>query len=210
MHVIESIESVNDIFNNPKLHGIIIDLKIIIDDYDYNFKKFKELILELAHRLNEEKLCEENKISQVIKDILKDKIKEGKMTSKWIEECLPPAYKRKYNIKSEQSSLSNKKVSITNGGKTIIIDDKNSIPIIKNELDYPKNEINDNQTCELEEALRKQQQFLRGDETFSEETVFHIQKEQFQLVNEVIEKSNKVCYLKFDKNKILREAQPDS
>ena len=48
MNVHESIESVNDISNNPKLHGIIIDLKNIIDDYDYNFKKSQELILELA------------------------------------------------------------------------------------------------------------------------------------------------------------------
>ena len=109
MNVNESIESVNDISNNPKLHGIIIDLKNIIDDYDYNFKKFPELILELARRLNEEKSCEQNKISQIIKEILKDKIKEGKITAKWIEECLPSEYKRKYTIKSEQSSLSKRK-----------------------------------------------------------------------------------------------------
>ena len=37
--------------------------------------------------------------------ILKDKIREGKITEKWIEECLHQEYKRKYN-KSEVSSLS--------------------------------------------------------------------------------------------------------
>jgi hypothetical protein len=211
MNVNESIESVNDISNNSKLHGIIIDLKNIIDDYDYNFKKFQELILELARRLNEEKSCEQDKISQIIKEILKDKIKEGKITAKWIEECLPTEYKRKYIIKSEQSSLSKKKkdlVSITNEGEGKKIDDI-SIPYNKNELDYPVDQSDKIQTYELEEALREQQQFLMSDQILSEETLFLVPKEKFHLIKESIEKSNKVCYLKFDKNKILREAQPD-
>ena len=37
---------------------------------------------------------------------MKDKIRVGKITAKWIEECLPPEYKRKYMTKSEVSSLS--------------------------------------------------------------------------------------------------------
>ena len=181
MNVNESIESVNDISNNPKLHGIIIDLKNIIDDYDYNFKKFPELILELARRLNEEKSCEQNKISQIIKEILKDKIKEGKITAKWIEECLPSEYKRKYTIKSEQSSLSRKKkdlILVTNEGKERKIDDI-SIPYNKNELAYPVDQSDKIQTYELEEALRKQQQFLRSDQILSEETVFLVPKKNF-------------------------------
>ena len=212
MNVIESIESDNDISNNPKLHGIIIDLKNIIDDYDYNFKKFQELILELARRLNEEKSCEQNKISQIIKEILKDKIKEGKITAKWIEECLPTEYKRKYSLKSEQSSLSNKKkglVSITNEGEEIKIDDI-SIQANKKELAYPGDQSANIQTYELEEALRKQQQFLNGDQIFSEYSIFVIQQDNFRLVNEIIEKSNKSCYMKFDSNKILREAWSDN
>jgi len=212
MNVNESIESVNDISNNPKLHGIIIDLKNIIDDYDYNFKKFLELILELARRLNEEKSCEQNKISQIIKEILKDKIKEGKITAKWIEECLPSEYKRKYTTKSEQSSLSRKKkdlILVTNEGKERKIDDI-SIPYNKNELAYPVDQSDKIQTYELEEALRKQQQFLRSDQILSEETLFLVPKEKFQLIKESIEKSNKGFYVKFDKNKILREAQPDT
>lgn len=122
MFVIESIKSVNDISNNPKLHGIIIDLKIIIDTYDYNFKKFQELILELAHPVDQS-----------------------------------------YKI----------------------------------------------QTYELEGALRKQEQFLGSDQIISEETVFLYPEEKLQLIKESIEKSNKFCYVKFDKNKILREAQSD-
>ena len=37
---------------------------------------------------------------------MKDKIREGKITAKWIEDCLPPEYKRKYTTKSEDTSLS--------------------------------------------------------------------------------------------------------
>ena len=100
-------------------------------------------------------------------------------------------------------------VSITNEGEEIKIDDI-SIPYNKNELAYPVDQSDKIQTYELEEALRKQQQFLRSDQILSEETVFFVPKEKFQLIKESIEKSNKVCYLKFDNNKILREVQPDT
>ena len=204
------VNKINDSYiNNPRLRELIIDLKCIVDDLSYQYGKFKDMILELANRLDKEKLCEQNKISQVIKDILKDKIMDGKISSKWIEECLPSIYKRKYNIKTEHCSLSKKKVSTINEGKIIVIDDKNSIPIIENKLDYSIYDSDDIETCEIKEAFRKQQQFVNGDEIFSEETIFRIPKEKFQLITETIEKSNKFCYLKFDKNKILREVQSD-
>lgn len=67
--------------------------------------KAKDLIHELALRLDESKRCERDQVS-TIKEIMKDKIREGKITAKWIEDCLPPEYKRKYTTKSEVSSLS--------------------------------------------------------------------------------------------------------
>ena len=48
------------------------------------------------------------------------KIKEGKITKKWIERCLPQEYKRTY-AKSEQSSLSSKVKKLE---KIIIVDNK--------------------------------------------------------------------------------------
>jgi hypothetical protein len=63
---------------------------------------------------------------------------------------------------------------------------------------------------ELEDTVRKQQQFFRGNETFSEETVFQIPKEKSQLIIESIEKSNKTCFVKFCSNKILKEAWSDT
>ena len=87
------------------IKSIIASLRVVVDQIHSDFKQAKELILEMARRLDEEGLCERNHISRTIKKILEDKIKEGKVTEKWIEECLPQEYKRQY-IKSELSSLS--------------------------------------------------------------------------------------------------------
>jgi hypothetical protein len=59
----------------------------------------KNLILELERLLDETQQCEQCQISRKIKEMLKDKINEGKITGKWIEECLPQEYKRKYTKK---------------------------------------------------------------------------------------------------------------
>jgi hypothetical protein len=88
------------------IKGIIADLKVVIDQIDMNFANAKSLIHELARRLDESKQCEQSQICISIKQILEDKIKEGKITEKWIEDCLPKEYKRKYTNKSELTSLS--------------------------------------------------------------------------------------------------------
>jgi hypothetical protein len=87
------------------IKGIIADLRSVIDQLDMNFDNARNLILELARRLDETKTCEQSQICREIKEILEDKIKDGKITEKWIEACLPPEYKRRYT-KSEVSSLS--------------------------------------------------------------------------------------------------------
>src|SRR2546427_9873304 len=85
--------------------SIIAELKEAIDQIDSNFRKAKDLILELARILDESEQCERSQISRKIKEILKDKINEGKITAKWIHECLPSENKREYD-KRELSSLS--------------------------------------------------------------------------------------------------------
>jgi hypothetical protein len=100
--------SLNDaIFDSfpQNIKSIIATLRVVVDQIDSDFKRARELILEIARQLDEKKLCERNQISRTIKKILKDKIHEGKVTEKWIEECLAPEYKRQYT-KSEPSSLS--------------------------------------------------------------------------------------------------------
>ena len=85
---------------------IIVRLKLVVDQLSSNFVKAKDLIHELARHLDESKLCERDQVSRKIKKILKEEIKEGKITAKWIEDCLSPEYTRKYTPKSEVSSLS--------------------------------------------------------------------------------------------------------
>ena len=65
------------------------------------------MILETARQLDEEHVEEQAKICKKIKEILKDKIQEGKISEGWIEECLPREYKRKYaRTESQQNHLS--------------------------------------------------------------------------------------------------------
>src|SRR5689334_15142429 len=82
---------------------IISRLRTAIDELDRNFNHVKDLILELARQLDEAKEIEQEYVCRKIKELLKDKIEEGKITEKWIEESLPSEYKRKYS-KSELSS----------------------------------------------------------------------------------------------------------
>jgi hypothetical protein len=103
----ESIENTDPVVSSDGkiIEGIIADLRIVIDQLDMNFDNAKSLILELARRFDETKRCEQSQICRKIKEILQDKIKDGKITEKWIEGCLPQEYKRKY-AKSEVTSLS--------------------------------------------------------------------------------------------------------
>jgi hypothetical protein len=91
---------------NVDLTKIVADLKNAVDQLNLDSIQAKRLIQELAHRLDELGKCEKSEISTKIKEILADKIKEHKITEKWIEDCLPSEYKRKYTRKSELSSLS--------------------------------------------------------------------------------------------------------
>ena len=99
----------NDCINHPAVNGIIVDLKIVVEKFHLEFTKLREIIQELAKRLDENKICKQDVICNVIKEILKEKIDEGKISERYIESCLPTEYKRKYIrkkiIESEQISV---------------------------------------------------------------------------------------------------------
>jgi hypothetical protein len=90
--------------SSKRLGQVLTDLKLAIDQIDSSFKNASELILEFARILDESGQCERRSISRKIKEMLADKIQEGKITSKWIHDCLPSEYKREY--KREVTSLS--------------------------------------------------------------------------------------------------------
>jgi hypothetical protein len=87
------------------LDRIIVELRTIIDQINLDFIQAKNLIQELARRLDELGKCDKSEICIQIKELLANKLKEHKITAKWIEECLPKEYKRKYISKSELGSL---------------------------------------------------------------------------------------------------------
>jgi uncharacterized protein YnzC (UPF0291/DUF896 family) len=114
-----------------RIKTVLVDLKAVIDELDRNFTSAKSLILKLARLLDETKQGKQSQICAKIKEMLADKIKEGKITKKWIERCLPQEYRRRY-VKSEQSSLSGKaknleKIMIVdNEGKTVAVEEEPS------------------------------------------------------------------------------------
>jgi hypothetical protein len=124
-------ELIDTMLNSPRpiltpatrIETVVVNLRAVIDELDRNFASAKSLILKLARLLDETKECKQSEICAKIKEMLADKINEGKITGKWIEECLPQEYKRKY-AKSELSSLSRnaKKVAkslVDNEGKSL-------------------------------------------------------------------------------------------
>jgi hypothetical protein len=123
-----------------RIKTVVVDLRAVIDELDRNFASAKNLILELARLLDETKECKQSQICTKIKEMLADKIKEGKITKKWIERCLPQEYRRRY-AKSEQSSLSGKAkksekiITVDNKGKTVAGEEEEPSPYNSSTID---------------------------------------------------------------------------
>jgi hypothetical protein len=204
--------------DNP-ITGIIVDLKLVIDQINTDRNNAENLILELAKHLDEYKQCVRNQICRNIKNILGDKIKEGKITAKWIEECLPSEYKRKYTTKSELTSLSEEEdkpqqIIVDTSGKIIDEAGQSSPESFKSNLNAKENPRQANAagyTQELEEALRKTASFtLASNFPVTEELEFQIPIEKHALVIAAMRNSERICYLKFDLNGHLLTAEADT
>jgi hypothetical protein len=175
-------EEHDNLSDDQTIKGIIVNLKLVVDQLGSNFVKAKDLIHELVRHLDESKLCERAQISRKIKEILKDKISEGKITAKWIEDCLSPEYKRKYTTKSEDTSLSKenrKEIVVDASGNSEIesattsdADPNNNIVI--NYESQPPNVDNLNRDAslidnDLEEVIKKSTSFATADQQLSEQ-----------------------------------------
>ena len=69
-------ETIDSLPENVK--SIARNLRLAVDQMHLGLTKAKELILETARQLDEEHVEEQAKICKKIKEILKDKIQEGK------------------------------------------------------------------------------------------------------------------------------------
>ena len=198
-------EEHDNLSDEQTINGIIVRLKLVVDQLSSNFVKAKELIHELARHLDESKLCERDQVSRKIKKILKDKIEEGKITEKWIEDCLSSEYKRKYTPKSEVSSLSKengKEIEVDASGNSIvsaatsdanpnnIAIDYESRPPDAESLNTDASPIDE----DLELAIKKSTSFTTADQQLSEQSTVvelktEIERLQFNLQSKSDENS---------------------
>jgi len=180
------------------------------------------LILEIAKRLDEEGVCERNEISRTLKKILRDKIQNGKVAEKWIEECLPPEYKRTY-VKSELSSLSKQKkpqlVEVSTGGKHTLLEDDNGVnqqPSNRMESDdklkqkrASELEALTKENEELKEVVRRQTTMHSADHVSQSELKVIVPKTGYDDLRHAMNESENLIYLIFEKSGEFMRARPD-
>jgi hypothetical protein len=187
----------------------ISNLQNVVDQFGTNSK---ELVIELARKLDEEKVCERNRISRLIKYTLKDKIREGKITIKWIEKCLPEEYKRDYS-KSEQNSLSRKvkklqEMVIDNDGKAYAV---GSISFQKEQQNLGYRDEGACSRCsELEEALRNVSKISTAEQLADTEIKVTISKDKYKEIKSAMQESSELFYIIVNSiNRVFVRAEAD-
>ena len=196
--------------NFPSLiRGIIADLRSIIDQIGTNLKSAKELIIELAKRLYEEKICEKCKISSLVKYLLRDKITEGKITARWVEGCLPDDYKRNYTKCEENSHLKKtrklQEILVDNSGRihaeSILPND--SSKEYANEAQKEQVGSEGDGACpgcqELKEALSKTTLIQSAKDLGEREIRISVSKDKYEQLRSVMEQNSEFFHIIIDK-----------
>ena len=215
-HINNTSSSYDSIQNDEQeINGIIVDLRQVIDQLSLNKTSARDLIQELARRLDENKQCEQGQICKRIKEILKDKIQERKITEKWIEECLPKEYKRNY-VKSELNSLSNspEKILVNSQGKTITepkAEPANDNINVKNPSICHNCELLETENLQLREALESKTQLITAEKLLENgERKFVILKRHEAEIIDALQKCNTNCNLVFSSEGMLDRIEPDT
>jgi hypothetical protein len=183
----------NTSYTKESIDGIIADLRVVIDQIGHSQAHAKSLILELATRFDMNKACQQGQICTKIKEILSDKLKERKITGRWVERCLPAKYKGKYD-KSELSSLprrSKRNPTMETAKKSAKLDG----------LAF--------ENAELKGALKRQTAILSADQVTANEIVYTVHKEKFPQLRKAMDVSRDTMRLVFDKGGVLERAEPD-
>jgi regulator of replication initiation timing len=213
----------NSLSDDQTIKGIITDLRLVVDQLGKNFMKAKDLIHELARRLDESKRCERDQVSRKIKEILKDEIREGKITAKWIDDCLPPEYKRKYTTKSEDTSLSKenmKEIEVDASGnseiETAATSDADPNNIVVNYEGRPPDVENLNTHASsvgknLEEEIKKSTSFATADQQLSEQaTVVELKTKIERLQSDLQSKSDENSTLHIQVKDLMSELEANT
>jgi hypothetical protein len=208
---------------DSKLSNIIEKLKIQIDGLNIIFETVRDVILELAKYLDENKYCETSEICSFIKKLLEDKIRETKITARWIEECLPKEYKRNYgNGKSELTSQSTtRKITQTSAGQQIVQDVQGNQSISgsdgnKNDKEVDENALSniDIETRDLQQENAELKEALLRAETFRNalnlKHKFEIGKDKLSEIIERLKNCAEKCYLIFNEQGALIRIEADT
>ncbi len=101
------IDNRSEILNNPHLAEIVSQLQRLLETQ--GFHPVRHLLLELAKSLVDNGVCEREYVSSTIKRLLKENIRQGEISRRYIHRALPQQYKRNYNKNRVICSLLNKK-----------------------------------------------------------------------------------------------------
>jgi hypothetical protein len=204
--------SIDPLYESIK--DIIDRLRKTIDELDANSKTAQELILEAARKLDESKQCKQNEICVTIKKLLKDRIDQGKISEKWIEDSLPKEYQRKYiaksmHAKSEVTSLS--KNTSKSGTTSVLLPSSHRDGGGCLGDDCPRCPELVSQNRALREALDKATPLgSASDLSRSEKQKFQIPKEMQRKLIEELNDSIESCYVIFDECGRLLDVQSDT
>ena len=211
-----SYEYENEIELDPKISNILTNIKIKIDELGIVFSTIREHILQLAKYLDEEKKCQRDRISVLIKNLLAEKVKEAKISARWIEGCLPKEYKRKY-AKSELTSHSVIRTNPSSPDQYLVqefegnesVNESHDVVLDKK---YDSNCINDEEdilqeNVELKEALLKTTKFHNA---LNQEHRFEVSKYKLAEIIGWLKKCEEICYLIFDYQGTLVRIEADN
>jgi hypothetical protein len=185
--------------------AIISKLRELIDAFNVIGIEIRDLLLYLARWMDETKHCKQDEICRKIKLKLREQIIKGKITERWIEDCLPKEYKRKYQqSKSELTSPSR-------SGKLLsVVDTQRGVTHSGNS--HQEDTVNDSRTTEdifNEFAKELENSELHNSKAIENLKEFIIPKEMYENVNAAMLQSKNSIRVAF-KNGICQSAIPDT
>jgi hypothetical protein len=181
--------------NYEDLRNSAEELREIIDKLNSDFMRAIELIVQLARKMDENSVCRRDEICRHIKNILQDKIKNGKISERWIEENLPSEYKRHYTPKSEESSELRKK-----NDQNLIQENDRKFSDSLNDTEYQPN-------WKAEDT--NESGFGIPEKLGEDSTNYIVTKEKKNLIIKALRKCRKFCRLTFNKSGVLVDVRAD-
>ncbi len=80
-----------------QVNSILAHLKRVLSEHYRCFQPVRNLLLQLAYKLETSNACDTRKVSTIIKQMLRDNIKRSEITSRYIHQSLPDRFKRQYS-----------------------------------------------------------------------------------------------------------------